>query len=153
MNKRCPDETRKQYKARFNRDWRAVHPDIKNDATFRWRINHPDRFKASQVKYFEKRLKAEPGYWRDKQRKYNGLPQPTRKCPDVCEACGMPEQRVHKSGTRFSLSLDHCHDTGKFRGWLCGKCNTTEARYKDDVKQIRGLARYLAKFDSKHRNA
>lgn len=37
----------------------------------------------------------------------------------VCHCCGKPE----KSNGRKRLSLDHCHTTGKFRGWLCTQCN------------------------------
>lgn len=56
--------------------------------------------------------------------KEHGHPEPTREqiaealraYPDACEICGTaPEAR--------RLALDHCHDTGRLRGWLCGKCN------------------------------
>jgi len=35
-----------------------------------------------------------------------------------CQICGIPED---KCNTRFAM--DHCHDTGRFRGWLCKVCN------------------------------
>jgi Recombination endonuclease VII len=45
----------------------------------------------------------------------DGLPIPTRPAPKYCEACGcLPSKQLH---------LDHCHVTGKFRGWLCNRCN------------------------------
>jgi hypothetical protein len=43
-------------------------------------------------------------YYRNRQ----GLPKPTRPCPDFCEICGRPANKT--------LALDHCHETGKFRG-------------------------------------
>jgi Recombination endonuclease VII len=41
---------------------------------------------------------------------------PNRPRPIVCECCGGVSGKT--------LHLDHCHDTGRFRGWCCGGCNT-----------------------------
>lgn len=46
-----------------------------------------------------------------------------------CEICGISEDLVY----RQLLHLDHCHETGRVRGMLCGKCNTMMACY-DDTK-------------------
>ncbi len=35
-----------------------------------------------------------------------------------CNICGVPEIELNKK-----LCMDHNHETGKFRGWLCSKCN------------------------------
>lgn len=51
---------------------------------------------------------------------------PTRPEPTTCEICGGPPGRR-------ALNLDHCHKTKKFRGWLCGKCNTTLGKAGDDL--------------------
>lgn len=37
---------------------------------------------------------------------------------DKCQMCGVPEAELLKS-----LCLDHDHETGAFRGWLCHGCN------------------------------
>ncbi len=37
---------------------------------------------------------------------------------DKCELCGVPEMELDQR-----LSMDHNHNTGAFRGWLCGPCN------------------------------
>ena len=34
--------------------------------------------------------------------------------PDSCECCGKEDVK---------LDLDHCHDTGMFRGFICRSCN------------------------------
>ena len=36
----------------------------------------------------------------------------------ACDVCGVPEVELFKR-----LQMDHSHETGRFRGWLCGKCN------------------------------
>jgi len=52
-----------------------------------------------------------------------------------CEICG--------GSTR--IAYDHDHNTGKFRGWLCMKCNTTLGLVGDDVKILKKMISYLEK--------
>ncbi len=40
-----------------------------------------------------------------------------------CEMCGRARRLV----------LDHCHDTGLLRGWLCQSCNVMEGRSGDSL--------------------
>tara|TARA_R100000234_G_scaffold18068_1_gene10054 strand:+ start:210 stop:959 length:750 start_codon:yes stop_codon:yes gene_type:complete len=57
-----------------------------------------------------------------------------------CEICGKPEEEEGKR-----LALDHCHKTDKVRGRLCGDCNTTLGKFKDDPMLLRKAADYLEK--------
>lgn len=59
-----------------------------------------------------------------------------RPRPDRCEVC------KRKPGKR-ALSLDHCHVSGKFRGWLCSHCNTALGHVDDSVETLRRLISYL----------
>ena len=68
-------------------------------------------------------------------RRWQGLPEPTRPCPTVCECCGIPSDR--------ELCLDHNHKTGKFRGWLCHFCNTALGMLRDNPVIADAAARYL----------
>lgn len=43
------------------------------------------------------------------------------------------------------MAVDHCHNTGRVRGLLCNKCNTTLARLNDDVSLMRSFISYLEK--------
>jgi hypothetical protein len=64
------------------------------------------------------------------------LPAPTRPEPSVCEICGSPE----KNGTSRSLALDHDHETGAFRGWLCNDCNLILGRIGDNLPGVESWA-------------
>ena len=58
-----------------------------------------------------------------------GLPLPTRPAPAVCELCGQAP------GIR-ALGLDHCHESGEFRGWLCGRCNVALGMIGDNRETL-----------------
>lgn len=59
-----------------------------------------------------------------------------------CWICGI-EGKELASGRM--LSLDHCHKTGKFRGWLCVLCNSLLGYVKDDKDTLRKAIEYLEK--------
>lgn len=68
-------------------------------------------------------------------RRLAGLPEPTRPEPESCECCGArPKGR---------LALDHCHTTGAFRGWLCGKCNLSIGCLGDTIEALERALAYL----------
>ncbi len=94
-----------------------------------WRLKNP----GHRAKYHA----ANP----EKVRRWRGLPEPTRPMPLVCESCGRPESRKGKR-----LSLDHCHRTGQFRGWLCFHCNTSLGKLEDDLSGVLKLVNYLVNY-------
>ena len=61
-----------------------------------------------------------------------------------CEVCGVPEIEC-----RRRLHLDHDHETGEFRGWLCGNCNSAAGHLKDSVALTYNLLEYLARTERK----
>lgn len=60
----------------------------------------------------------------------------------VCAICLQPETMIH-NGKIKRLSVDHDHKTGKVRGILCQRCNTTLGRYEDNPELMRNLISYL----------
>ena len=86
-----------------------------------------------RVRYTHK-IESERARSRRYQRRL--MPSPTRPCPDNCEMCGGPP-------TKRALHLDHDHDTGKFRGWLCHRCNTNLGRFGDSEAGLLKALEYL----------
>lgn len=51
----------------------------------------------------------------------------------ACEVCG----------SEVKLCVDHNHETGEYRGVLCGNCNRAAGLMGDDVDRLMALAEYL----------
>lgn len=47
------------------------------------------------------------------------------------------------AGLTSKVVLDHDHDTGMGRGWICDSCNTGIGRFKDDIKLLVNAIKYL----------
>jgi hypothetical protein len=60
-----------------------------------------------------------------------------RAMPELCEieGCG-----------GLAAVLDHCHETGRFRGWLCQGCNQRLGRLGDNVASVRAEAAKILPF-------
>lgn len=56
----------------------------------------------------------------------------------LCEICGKPSEE----GKR--LAMDHDHATGKFRGWLCFRCNSGLGMFCDSTDVMEKAIQYLA---------
>ena len=53
-----------------------------------------------------------------------------------CHSCG---------STKPGLHMDHCHDTGRFRGWLCNGCNLAAGYLYNSPLAATMLSEYLEK--------
>lgn len=53
--------------------------------------------------------------------------------PERCDICGEQARTV----------FDHCHATGKFRGWLCERCNLTLGKVEDSTELLAKMISYL----------
>ncbi len=60
-----------------------------------------------------------------------------------CKLCGLPEKLNKVAGKFNSLSVDHCHDSGKVRGLLCNPCNRALGFFKHKPEVLNAAADYL----------
>lgn len=56
--------------------------------------------------------------------------------PDNCQCCGKETK---------NLVVDHCHNTGNFRGWLCRNCNSGIGKLGDTESGLLRALMYLQK--------
>jgi RNase P subunit RPR2 len=59
-------------------------------------------------------------------------------CP-ICKKASIP-------GVTANLVIDHNHETGNARTWICDSCNTGLGRFKDDIGLLKEAINYLEKF-------
>lgn len=78
---------------------------------------------------------------REELRKIHGNAPEDHHCP-ICNLTG--SQIEHRGGRSAGFVLDHCHETGKFRGWLCQTCNRGLGSFGDSAERLRKAIDYLA---------
>ena len=113
----------------------------------RERRKNPEKLQRERdVENARRRLIAERDGWasegqRRRQQRYDrkrrGIPTPTRPEPENCENCS------RKLEPGFRTHADHDHVTGKFRGWLCNKCNLGLGCLGDSIEAIERTLGYL----------
>lgn len=59
--------------------------------------------------------------------------------PFTCPIC----QKTTIAGLTSKVVLDHNHDNGKARGWICDSCNTGIGRFKDDIALLKQAIHFL----------
>ena len=92
-------------------------------------------YASSQISYSQRYYQKNKRKRREQARRCAGLPLPTRLEPETCECCG--------AFSVSALCLDHCHATGKFRGWLCTSCNTSIGKLGDSLAGLERADAYL----------
>lgn len=60
-------------------------------------------------------------------------------CP-ICKKSSIPYITAN-------LVIDHNHDTGNAREWICDSCNTGLGRFKDNIELLQDAIKYLKKHN------
>lgn len=66
-----------------------------------------------------------------------------------CAICGKPEI-IERNGKPRLLAVDHCHDTTKVRGLLCGKCNPMIGYADHSIEILTSAIAYLRRTNGEH---
>lgn len=118
--KACQIEAYKEYKKR-NRE--------KVNATKKaWNEANPDKIAKMNLRRAARRVGLDPEFIVSYYESHAG----------TCDICG-----GHPNGQGNRLYIDHCHDTGAFRGLLCSKCNTGLGQFDDDTARMEAAIMYL----------
>jgi hypothetical protein len=140
-----------------NRNMSGICAECHNLRSSEWSKNNREKSRENGRVYYKNNKekcrincdrwnKENPEKVLENNRKRNGQPDATRTCPDNCEICGKLETKKHKSGKLYELSLDHNHETGVFRGWLCSGCNMALGKLGDNKESIQKVLDYLNKI-------
>lgn len=122
------------------RTWRAANPEKVKTATTKWNSENAAHLAAKKRAWCRQNPEKQDAYARKvhygiTDAEYQALLL-TQK--GLCAICGGPPTRK-----RRSLSVDHCHQTGKIRGLLCGPCNTGLGQFKDLPELLEKALQYL----------
>lgn len=108
---------------------KALYPKKKQALMDKYRTNSEFRAKLIKRVVIRKRKKL--------------IEEAGREPPKLCEICNLPPKE-----SRPWLVFDHCHDSEKFRGWICDNCNKALGHARDNPETLRKLAEYLEKFNA-----
>jgi hypothetical protein len=112
----------------------------------RWRDENRERAREQWNRYNRKRL-ADPEHRRRKRddfmRRAYGLTPADFEALLASQAGGCAICGGGAVGPGTRLHIDHCHNSSRVRGLLCGKCNTAIGLLDDNAERAEQLARYL----------
>lgn len=156
----CLNEKRKrtrQDKYEATKVWRLKNPNARTIEARKYREKHPEKVAQRSKNWREKNIVERRIIERENARKMRATNPDAQKIrtakhkakkdlekeilagrrrPEICEICSKNE---------FRIVFDHCHNSGKFRGWICDRCNRTLGIVKDNPNLLREMAIYLEK--------
>ena len=121
-----PRSVCKKCEAKFRREWRKKNPEEHKQQKKNWEIKNPEKHQRYLRRRQWKRLGLNPYEIEILYDKHDHLCQ---CCGDMCDP----------------TVTDHCHITGKFRGFLCSNCNTGLGLFKDSPIRLQKAIEYLSK--------
>lgn len=93
-----------------------------------------ERYRRQEIKSHYKNLKFQKTYGITLH-DYETI---KRKQKHRCAICLRHEKELTQA-----LHVDHCHETGKVRGLLCGSCNLGIGKFKDSTALLENAILYL----------
>lgn len=127
----------------------------RNPQSKAWRDRNPEKVKETNIKYKEYRenyysKEERKRKYKDANLKYSfgiTLEQYEKMLLEqngVCKICKNPETSGNNQKTGVSrLAVDHCHETGKIRSLLCGKCNRSLGLLEENISVLERMIGYI----------
>lgn len=138
-NKKNPEKFKKN-----KQNYQKRNPEKRREWMKKWLEKNKERYEKSRKEYhsrpevkahYKKKLKE----WQlNRREKLVGSPK-----PELCPVCG--RKPVGGNRGKGRICVDHCHKTGKIRGWLCDDCNVALGRVNDRIDILENLIIYLKK--------
>lgn len=96
-----------------------------------------ENYLRTECKECNRKLQKE----RQELRLKHGNPPEDHRCP----ICDRSEAECQGEGSKRASAwvVDHCHETKRFRGWLCHKCNRGIGAFSDDTNLLKKVLEYL----------
>ena len=146
LDSRCKPCSRARY-AKYNASEAGLERMRRHDEK---RVGTAKR-RASNNRAVAKLRAADPNYARRVHLKHHyglTLEEFDQTVDDHQGVCAICQNECITGG---NLSVDHCHETGEVRGFLCRTCNLGLGDFKDSVKIIQNAVAYLQRKDGPHR--
>lgn len=125
----------------------ARHPETRRKAGAKYRAANIEKVRAVDAEKARNKRRNDPEGQRARMAKFKARKEAERTAiagrprPSVCDIC--------HGNHHLGIVFDHCHESGKFRGWLCDRCNKTLGIVKDSPSLLRKMAKYLEINDGK----
>lgn len=126
---------KKKYYPESAKRWRDKNPDYKKN----WLAKNPDYNKNYFIDAAARSKYQKQWAWARLDIDYKDVENALLAQNNSCAGCHIPL-------TMDSGRMDHCHETGQFRGVLCNSCNLSLGQLKDSPETLRRLADYLERF-------
>lgn len=108
---------------------------------------NPEKKRAYYLKHREKFIRRAVDYNKNNKDRRNKL---TRERREKARLARTKECPICKNIR--PLTWDHCHVTGKERGWICSQCNVILGMAQDNVKTLENAIEYLKERDYARRH-
>jgi hypothetical protein len=115
----------------YEAEWRALNKERLRETQARYRERNRERIKGIQKRHYEKVLRFKRRGVTEDQ-----FQEARDRQGDKCAIC--------REAFTKRPRIDHSHETGLFRGLLCGPCNMGLGLFKDDPKRLHAAGEYLS---------
>ena len=144
-------DKRKAYLRAYQKEWRKKNPHRawelekrrrQNPDTWAKRLKYQREYYARNKLKFQEKAKRNYAKFVEYRREWRLKKKEGKagyKMPERCEICG-------ESG---KIVFDHNHNTGEFRGWICGKCNVAIGMIDENIEKLLKIKKYLEERNGK----